>query len=187
MIIAFEGLDGAGKETQARRLADSLHQEGFNVFTYSFPAYQGPFYDIYCKITGMELPIASKNRLIQHLFAEDMNRVMAKTEEHKDAILILDRYFYSTLAYGHALGVDYDVLYKYIYELPSADLVFYLRLDASDSRVTGHFAHAIQHQAANTYDELSQDTKWVTINATDGMKAISIKCIQEAKTRLQNA
>ena len=190
MIIAFEGLDGAGKETQSKWLADSLHQEGHKVFLYHFPAYKGPFYEIYTKITGMDIPIDSKNRLIQHLFTEDMNRVMAKTKEHKDAILILDRYKYSTMAYGESLGVVREAIYTYIEGLPHADVIFYLRLEPANARVTGHFAYEVQHGAAEIYDNLALNSrpelgnKWITIDATDHMLNISHKCIQETNKRL---
>ena len=42
MLIAFEGLDQSGKETQARRLADSLRADGRRVETLSFPDYSTP-------------------------------------------------------------------------------------------------------------------------------------------------
>ena len=183
MIIAFEGLDGAGKETQSKWLADSLHQEGLNVSIYHFPAYKGPFYEIYNKIVGMDIPIDGKNRLIQHLFTEDMKRVIPKASKNQDSdtVIICDRYFYSTLVYGQALGVDKDTLSEYAKDLPKADLVFYLRLDPEDSRVTGHFAYDIQNSAADRYDNYARYYGWVNINATDSMRSIASKCIRETK------
>jgi dTMP kinase len=40
MLIAFEGLDQSGKETQARTLAEQLRRAGRRVETLSFPDYE---------------------------------------------------------------------------------------------------------------------------------------------------
>ena len=42
MLIAFEGLDQSGKETQARTLRARLEQGGWKVRTASFPDYVTP-------------------------------------------------------------------------------------------------------------------------------------------------
>ena len=182
MIVAFEGLDGAGKETQSRLLADSLNREGCNVYLYHFPAYRGPFHEIYQKITGMDIPMQGKNRLIQHLFAEDMKRAL---ESHRGEIIILDRYMYSTFAYGKALGVHSRDLSAYTADLPPADVVIYLRLDPSDARVTGHFAEEIQRRACVAYDGWARkNTNWVIMDATDSLEDIRTQCIEAAKAKL---
>ena len=41
-LITIDGLDGSGKETQARLLTESLQKEGYNVRTLSFPMYGTP-------------------------------------------------------------------------------------------------------------------------------------------------
>ena len=41
-IIAFEGLDQSGKQTQAERLRDRLIEAGRQVRLLSFPAYETP-------------------------------------------------------------------------------------------------------------------------------------------------
>ena len=42
MLIAFEGLDQSGKETQARHLRARIEQEGLRVHALSFPDYGTP-------------------------------------------------------------------------------------------------------------------------------------------------
>ena len=42
MIIAFEGLDKSGKETQAKHLRARIEQEGRKVHFLSFPDYETP-------------------------------------------------------------------------------------------------------------------------------------------------
>ena len=188
MIVAFEGLDGAGKETQSRMVADMLNQEGHKVFLYHFPAYKGPFYEIYQKITGMEIPTDSKNRLIQHLFAEDMRRVMLKHRQHENEIVLLDRYEYSTYVYGQALGLGSTELAVYTQNLPAPDLVIYLRLEAANARVTGHFADEVQRYAEERYDSWARNARWVTIDATGNIMDVFGECIRAVKSYLpQNA
>src|SRR6476660_7147698 len=42
MLIAFEGLDQSGKETQARHLRARLERDGIRVHSLSFPEYDTP-------------------------------------------------------------------------------------------------------------------------------------------------
>ena len=52
MLIAIDGLDGSGKETQSKRLAKYLEEKGKKVRLLSFPTYDGKgsaFVDMYLK------------------------------------------------------------------------------------------------------------------------------------------
>ena len=42
ILIAIEGIDGSGKDSQAQRLEEWISARGLNVFRFSFPTYTTP-------------------------------------------------------------------------------------------------------------------------------------------------
>lgn len=104
-LLAFEGIDGSGKSTQARKLAEYLRAQGREVLLTREPT-DGPW--------GRKIREARfKERLSPedelHAFIED--RKQHVTEEiapalARGAVVIIDRYYYSTAAYQGARGLD---------------------------------------------------------------------------------
>lgn len=106
MLIAFEGLDQSGKETQTRRLRARLEQEGYRVRTLSFPAYETPL--------GEELRQALAGQrdytpeVMQLLYVANRFEQKPRLDSWLAAgdVVICDRYRASSLAYGAAQGLD---------------------------------------------------------------------------------
>lgn len=111
LLIVFEGLDGAGKTTQIRLLAAHLRQEGYNVVCLKEPT-NGPW--------GQKL-----RQIAQHgrqgippeteleWFLQDRREDVEQNIRPALAcghIVILDRYYFSTMAYQGALGCDSEVI-----------------------------------------------------------------------------
>jgi dTMP kinase len=122
MLIAFEGLDQSGKETQARLLAARLVSEGRRVTTVSFPDYATPI--------GTELHRALHG---ERTYGPDVIQMLmiANRYEWKPAIVralqdgqvvVADRYLASSVAYGEAQGLDPDWLFEAQKYLPAAAL-----------------------------------------------------------------
>jgi dTMP kinase len=109
ILIAIEGIDGAGKTTQAKILADALASAGEEVVTSKEPT-DGQW--------GQKLRESAQNGRMSiddelHAFVEDRkehisNLIGPSLEQGK--MVILDRYFYSTIAYQGARGKDTDEL-----------------------------------------------------------------------------
>lgn len=109
-LIALEGLDKAGKETQSRLLQKNLLKLGHYAEVLSFPIYDGPL--------SMEILRCVENKAVypatvvqllfsaQRLFYEPVIREWL-TIGH---IVIIDRYSDSGLAYGMARGLDREWL-----------------------------------------------------------------------------
>ncbi len=106
ILIAFEGLDQSGKQTQARLLADRLCGEGREVLAVAFPDYATPI--------GTELYRALHG---ERDYAPDVIQMLmiANRYEWKPAIsraleagrvVVADRYLASSVAYGEAQGLD---------------------------------------------------------------------------------
>jgi dTMP kinase len=126
MLIAFEGLDQSGKETQARRLADALRNGGRRVETLSFPDYATPI--------GKEIGAALRG---ERDFGPDVMQLLyiANRYEKKPLMLewlaagvdvVCDRYVASSVAYGESQGLDAAWLVETQEHLPQPDLTIVL-------------------------------------------------------------
>ena len=126
LLIAFEGLDQSGKQTQTELLRDRLAAAGRRVKLLSFPDYGTPI--------GEEIERALRGArnyapdVMQLLYVA--NRYEWRTEIEKQrsegTILVCDRYLASSVAYGEAQGLDpawLDAVQKYLRE---ADLTILL-------------------------------------------------------------
>ena len=106
MLIAFEGLDQSGKETQARHLRARLEQDGRKVRSLSFPDYGTPI--------GKEIQQALAGErhfgadVMQLLYVANRLELRPRVEAALEAgdIVICDRYRASSIAYGEAQGLD---------------------------------------------------------------------------------
>jgi dTMP kinase len=126
LLIAFEGLDQSGKETQARRLADRLEPLGHRVHLASFPDYTTPI--------GREIGRALRNEreyppdVMQLLYIA--NRYERKPELAAwlaaDDVVLCDRYVASSVAYGETQGLDATWLMETQRHLPPPDLTVLL-------------------------------------------------------------
>ena len=138
LLIAFEGLDQSGKQTQAERLRDRLTAVGRTVRLLSFPDYETHI--------GQELGRALRGERDYH--AEVMQLLyVANRYEYKDqitrereagTILVCDRYLASSIAYGEAFGLDGGWLFDIQRYLPQPDLTILLDIppDVSARRKT---------------------------------------------------
>src|SRR5262245_47083235 len=126
MLIAFEGLDQSGKETQARLLAARLERDGRRVQTLSFPEYTTPI--------GREIRQALDGSrefgpdVMQLLYVANRLEYRPQIERWLAAgdFIVCDRYCASSIAYGEAQGLDPAWLTEIQRSLPQADLTVLL-------------------------------------------------------------
>src|ERR1700747_2135547 len=106
LLIAFEGLDQSGKQTQAERLRDTLKGEGHKSRLVSFPDYGTSI--------GEEIARALTG---EREYGPDVMQLLyvANRYERKDdlqrwleggLILVCDRYTASSIANGEAMRLD---------------------------------------------------------------------------------
>ncbi len=99
MFIVFEGIDGSGKSTIARRIAEYLESKSYEVFLTEEPTRTWMGRDVRRAIEE------EKNPLSQALlfFADRAEHVeLIKKNLERGKIVISDRYVYSTFAYQGA-------------------------------------------------------------------------------------
>ena len=125
-LIAFEGLDQSGKQTQAERLHAALTAAGRQCQLLSFPDYTTPI--------GAEIRRALQDEreysaeVMQLLYVA--NRYELKPQIDcwlaEDRVILCDRYAASSVAYGGAHGLDAHWLADIQRFLPAADLTLLL-------------------------------------------------------------
>lgn len=135
-LVAFEGLDQSGKQTQAERLLAAFRAGGHQAEFLTFPEYTTPI--------GAEIGRALQGEreyapdTLQLLYIanrfEFRKRILGWLEEGR--MVVCDRYLASSIAYGEAQGVDAVWLAEIQRRLPSASLTLLLDIppDASLNR-----------------------------------------------------
>ena len=124
-FIVLEGLDKAGKTTQARNLAEYLEKLGYQVVQTAEPT-KGKVGSLIRKVLSGEILMDS--RTLQLLFTADRSEHLEKVIRpalDKGKVVISDRYFYSTLAYG-SIDLDVSWLFKVNRFALSPDLTIFI-------------------------------------------------------------
>lgn len=130
-FIVFEGIDGSGKSSQARLLKDFLSQQGYDSVLLREPT-EGPWgKKIRDILTYGRKGISPEDEL--KLFIEDrkeniQNNILPALKSNK--VIVQDRYYFSTIAYQGALGIDPSRLREMNEAFAvKPDVVFYLKID----------------------------------------------------------
>jgi dTMP kinase len=106
MLIAFEGLDQSGKETQALALRDRLKHQGHRSRVLGFPDYGTSIGEEIARALQGEREYGAD--VMQLLFIANRYERRADIERWVAGglVLICDRYLASSVAYGAAHGLD---------------------------------------------------------------------------------
>ncbi|ASA77127.1 MULTISPECIES: dTMP kinase [Thermococcus] len=146
-FIVMEGIDGAGKSTQARLLAEWFEEKGYEVVLTKEPT-DTAFGKLIRKLvlTGGREGIIDGARISHEaealLFAADRAEHVSKLIKpavEAGKVVISDRYFYSSLAYQWARGLDLEWLIDLNRFAIRPDLVILLDLPVKESmkRING--------------------------------------------------
>jgi dTMP kinase len=165
LFLAFEGIDGSGKGTQAARLAETALAEGRSVASFSFPLYdENPFSRAIGQYLNGELGSLDEVHpaLSALLYACDRFHarpdLVRAIEDHD--LVVCDRYVASNLAHqGSQLeGPDRQRLLDWLHEveygefaLPKPDLVVLLDADPKLARAL------VAKKGARSYTTLEAD------------------------------
>ena len=129
-FIVFEGLDGAGQTTQAELLKKFLLKKGLKVVLTKEPTLNSVAGKKIRKILDKKIRVAPSQ--LQKLFAQDRKEHLKKEiipALKKGKIVISDRYFFSSFAYGVTEGLNLDWLIKINNQFLLPDLIFFLKVN----------------------------------------------------------
>jgi len=131
VLIVFEGIDGSGKSTQANNLLHAILERGFKAVYFSEPT-QGKWGRIIKEKAAFPESLSPEEEL--KLFQRDRKENVEKNLKpalRKKQIVILDRYYFSTIAYQGAKGIDTERIRKLNEKIAvEPNIVFILDLDA---------------------------------------------------------
>lgn len=113
MLVVLEGLDGAGKSTQVKKLRTYLESLFGDLEYIHFPRYDAPVYgDLISRFLRGDFGSNESvhPQLVALLFAEDRHGAAPQMKERlaKGGAVLLDRYVYSNIAYQCAKVSDPD-------------------------------------------------------------------------------
>jgi dTMP kinase len=125
-LIAFEGLDQSGKQTQAERLRDRLKQDGHKARLVQFPDYGTSIGEEIARALQGEREYGAD--VMQLLYVANRYERKADLQRWLDGglVLVCDRYMASSVAYGEAFGLDGTWLADMQRFLPPASLTIML-------------------------------------------------------------
>jgi dTMP kinase len=133
LLIVFEGVDGAGKTTQVRLLDERLRRAGYEVVCLKEPT-EGPWgqklrqlaqhgREEVAPATELEWFLQDRREDVEH----NIRPALARGQ-----IVVLDRYYFSTMAYQGALHLDPEEIQACNEAFaPPPDLLFLLHLPAT--------------------------------------------------------
>ncbi len=104
-LIVIEGIDGTGKSTQVTMLAEALRAQGHDV-TQSFEPTNGPWgKKVRESATTGRLSIEEELACFIKDRKQHVTELINPTVQNGN-IIVLDRYYFSTMAYQGARGID---------------------------------------------------------------------------------
>jgi dTMP kinase len=191
MLIAFEGLDQSGKETQAQQLRERLRQGGRKVRLLSFPDYGTSIGEEIARALAGEREYGPD--VMQLLFVANRHERREAIRQWLDGglILLCDRYRASSIAYGEAHGLDPAWLEEIQRFLPSADLTIYL--DIEPATAAARKAHdrdryerdlALLSRVRDSYRRQAAHANWVEINGRRSKEEIGEDVFTAVASRL---
>ena len=140
VLVNLEGIDGCGKSTQSKLLREKLEGEGEKVIILKEPTKRPYGQKLWDVLHGKR---KATNEEILELFVMDrIQHVEEKIQPALDdgAVVLMDRYYYSSMAYQVAGGIDVEDIRKKHAFAPKPDvvLIFDLPVSVALKRVKGH-------------------------------------------------
>ena len=184
VFIVFEGIDGSGKSTHIKALAEELRSQGYGVLQTSEPSRDriGNFIRRYAERNDSRL--TSETEAL--LFAADRFEHVKTVIEpalRRGRIVISDRYLYSSLAYQGAGGLEVDWIREMNRFAPKPDLGILLdilpefSLQRVNRRKTVFEDSDYLRKVRNIYLKLVEAGELVRIDADKPRKAVLMEVL----------
>jgi dTMP kinase len=190
-LIAFEGLDQSGKQTQAEQLRDYLSARGRDCRLLSFPDY--------ATTVGREISQALHGErdytpdVMQLLYVTNRYEKRPQIQSWIDSgtIVLCDRYLASSVAYGEAQGLDPEWLTHIQRYLPAPSLTILLDI-APETAVRRKAAGRDRYErdlellsrVRKSYERQARAADWLRLDGERSRDDVARDIIGAVSTRL---
>ena len=192
LLVAFEGLDQSGKQTQTEKLRDYVTSTGRECRLLSFPDYETPI--------GRELSRALHG---EHEYGADVMQLLYVANRYEKRplmeqwlrdgeVLVCDRYVSSSIAYGEAQGLDPRWLGEIQRFLPPPDLTILLDIapeTAVRRKATGRDRYerdlALLSRVRESYRRQAALPGWVTVTGEARKEDVAREVVTAVAIRLE--
>ncbi len=191
ILIAFEGLDQSGKQTQAEGVRTEVVARGRECRLFSFPDYTTAI--------GAEIGQALQDG---REYSPDVMQLMYVANRHErkadmvrlledGAVLVCDRYLASSIAYGEAQGLDAGWLADIQRFLPRPDLT--ILLDIAPETAVGRKAAGrdryerdlqLLSRVRDSYRRQAEGPDWLRLDGERPRDEVSADVLSAIATRL---
>ena len=191
MLIALEGLDQSGKETQARLLRDHLRGGGLKARVVSFPDYGTAIGEEIARALQGEREYGPDVMQLLYIANRYERRPDLERWLAADIALVCDRYVASSVAYGAAHGLEPEWLVDMQRFLPAPDLT--ILLDIAPATATRRKAVdrdryeadlALQERVRDSYRQQAEQSGWAQVDGEQPVDAVAAAIAAAVGARL---
>jgi dTMP kinase len=170
-LIAFEGLDQSGKQTQAERVQEFVLKRGGDCRLVSFPDYTTAIGGEISKALHGERDYGPDVMQLMYVANRYERRAEMASWLEQGTVLVCDRYRASSVAYGEAQGLDPVWLGDMQRYLPNTDLTILLDIapeTAVQRKAKGRDRYerdlALLSRVRESYRRQAAQEGWLTLN-----------------------
>jgi dTMP kinase len=191
VLIAFEGLDQSGKQTQAEGVRDEVLARGRECRLLSFPDYTTPIGSEIGKALHGEREYGADVMQLLYVANRHERRDEMKQLLEAGVVLVCDRYIASTIAYGEAQGLDAVWLGEIQKFLPTPDLT--VLLDIAPETAVGRKASGrdkyerdlqLLARVRDSYRRQAAQQGWLRLDGERPREAVAADVIKAVSIRL---
>ena len=192
LLIAFEGLDQSGKQTQAESLRDYFISRGRDCRLLSFPDYTTAIGSEISRALHGERDYPADTMQLLYVANRYEHRGAMESLLALGAVIVCDRYLASSIAYGEAQGLDAAWLTEIQRFLPAPDLTIVLDIapeTAVQRKASGRDRYerdlALLSRVRDSYQRQSEQSGWIRLNGERPKGEVSADILNAVATRLE--
>ena len=191
-LIAFEGLDQSGKQTQAERVRDYVTEHRRDCRLLSFPDYETAIGAEISKALHGEREYGPDVMQLMYVANRYERRAEMTRWLQEGLVLVSDRYLASSIAYGEAQGLDPEWLRDMQRFLPKPDLTILLDIapeTAVQRKATGRDRYerdlALLSRVRDSYRRQAEQDGWLRLDGERPRETVSADVLSAVERRLE--
>jgi dTMP kinase len=191
LLIAFEGLDQSGKQTQAEGVKSHLVARGRECQLLSFPDYATPIGCEISKALHGDREYGPDVMQLMYVANRYEKRIEMERALHAGVVLVCDRYLASSIAYGEAQGLDAGWLRDMQRYLPRPNLTILLDIapeTAVQRKAAGRDRYErdldLLSRVRQSYHRQAAEDGWLSLNGERPRDAVSADIVSAVERRL---